>query len=52
MIDTARDGDVYDVNYLINDELHKSYNSEQDIPNKSYNSEVELLSESTNKSSD
>ena len=49
MIDTARDGDEDDVNYLINDELHKCISAAKDILNKSYNSEVELVSaESTN----
>ena len=50
MIDTARDGDKDDVNYLVNDELHKCISAAKDIPNKSYNSEVELVSESTNNS--
>ena len=50
MIDTARDGDEDDVNYLINDELHRCISAAKDIPNKSYNSEVELVSESTNNS--
>ena len=50
MIDTARDGDEDDVNYLINDELHKCISAAKDIPIKSYNSEVELVSESTNSS--
>ena len=48
MIDTARDGDEDDVNYLIIDVLHKCISAAKDIPNKSYNSEVELVSESTN----
>ena len=52
MIDTARDGDEDDVNYLINDELHKCISAAKDILNKSYNSEVELVSESTNSDSD
>ena len=52
MTDTDRDGDEEDVNYLINDELHKCISAAKDIPNKSYNSEVELVSESTNKNSD
>ena len=50
MIDTARDGDEDDVNYLINDKLHRCISAAKDIPNKSYNSEVELVSESTNNS--
>ena len=48
MIDTDRDGEEDDVNYLINDELHKCISAAKDIPIKSYNSEVELVSESTN----
>ena len=50
MINTDRDGDEDDVNYIINDELHKCISAAKDIPNKSYNSEVELVSESTNNS--
>ena len=50
MIDIARDGDKDDVNYLINNELHKCISAAKDIPNKSYNSEVELVSGSTNNS--
>ena len=49
MIHTARDGDKDDVNYLINNKLHKCISAAKDIPNKSYNSEVELVSESTNR---
>ena len=48
MIDTAMEGDEDDINYLINDELHKCISAAKDILNKSYNSEVELVSESTN----
>ena len=49
MIHTDRDGDEDEVNYFINDELHKCISAAKDIPNKSYNSEVELVSdESTN----
>ena len=47
MIDTDRGGDENDVNYLINDELHKCISAAKDIPIKSYNSEFELVSEST-----
>jgi hypothetical protein len=48
MIDADRDGDEEDINYLINDELHKCIRAAKDIQNKSYNSEVELVSELTN----
>ena len=48
MIDTLRDGGEDDVNYIINDELHKCISAAKDIPNKSYNTEVELVSEQTN----
>ncbi len=44
MIDADRDGDEEDINYLINDELHKCISAAKDIQNKSYNSEVELNS--------
>ena len=52
LMHTDRDGDEDDVNYLINDELHKCISASVSvyIPNKSYNSEVELVSESTNNS--
>ena len=41
MIDTDRDGDEEDIDYLINDELHKCIKSAKDFPDKSYNSLVE-----------
>ena len=46
----SRDGDEDDVNYFINDELHKCISAAKDmIPNKSYTSdEGGLVSESTN----
>ena len=43
--DADRGGDEDDVDYLVNDELHKCVSSAKDTPNKSYSSEVELVSE-------
>jgi len=47
MIDKEMEGNEEDINYLINDELHKCISAAKDTPNKSYNSEVELVSELT-----
>ena len=38
MIDTDRYGDD-DVNYLLNEKLHKCISAAKDIPNKAYNSQ-------------
>ena len=48
MINTDRDGDEEDVNYLINDKLHKCISAATDIPKKAYNYELDLVSEQTN----
>ena len=51
MFNTDRDGDEDDVNYFINDELHKCISAAKDmIPNKLYNSDEGglVVSESTN----
>ena len=43
MIDADENGEEEDVNYIINDELHKCIKAGRDIPNKSYNSEVQFV---------